>query len=195
MIDILSLRFSRPPAGRSDQRIEINFVIRTVYSRIFNKSCYPGTSVFPTEFPNEFLCSTVPKQGAQIQSLSGTRSHILQLSVLTPQLKTPQSSQMIQWQRICLPMQETEETWVQSLVWEEPLEKEMATRSSILVWKISRIEEHGGLQSMGSQVLGTTQHPYTHKHTHIHRDTREIKDVVGWTKTRHSQIIKQIIFF
>ena len=43
------------------------------------------------------------------------------------------------------------ETRVQSLGWEDPLEKEMATHSSILAWKISWTEEPGGLQSMGSQ--------------------------------------------
>ena len=43
------------------------------------------------------------------------------------------------------------ETWVQSLGWEDPLEKEMATHSSILIWKISQMEEPGRLQSMGSQ--------------------------------------------
>ena len=42
----------------------------------------------------------------------------------------------------------------QSLGWEDPLEKEMATHSSILVWKISWTEEPGGLQSMGSQRVG-----------------------------------------
>ena len=44
-----------------------------------------------------------------------------------------------------------QETWVQSLGWEDPLEKEMATHSSILAWKISWTEEPGGLQSLGSQ--------------------------------------------
>ena len=43
------------------------------------------------------------------------------------------------------------ETWVQSLGWEDPLEKEMATHSSILIWKISQMEEPGRLQSMGLQ--------------------------------------------
>ena len=47
-----------------------------------------------------------------------------------------------------------QETWVQSLGWEDPLEKEMATHSSILAWKISWTEEPGGLQSMGSQRVG-----------------------------------------
>ena len=45
------------------------------------------------------------------------------------------------------------ETWVQSLSWEDPLEKEMATHSSILAWRIPWIEEPGGLQSMGSQRI------------------------------------------
>ena len=47
-----------------------------------------------------------------------------------------------------------QETWVRSLGWEDPLEKEMATHSSILAWKISCTEEPGGLQSMGLQRVG-----------------------------------------
>jgi len=47
-----------------------------------------------------------------------------------------------------------QETQVQSLGWEDPLEKEMATHSSILAWKILWTEEPGGLQSMGSQRVG-----------------------------------------
>ena len=43
------------------------------------------------------------------------------------------------------------ETWVRSLSQEDPLEKEMATHSSILVWRIPWMEEPGGLQSMGLQ--------------------------------------------
>ena len=46
------------------------------------------------------------------------------------------------------------ETWVQSLGGEDPLEKEMATHSSILAWKIPRTEEPGRLQSVGSQRFG-----------------------------------------
>jgi len=44
---------------------------------------------------------------------------------------------------------------VQYLGWKDPLEKEMATHSRILVWRIPRIEEPGGLQSMGSQKSQT----------------------------------------
>ena len=46
------------------------------------------------------------------------------------------------------------ETWVQSLGQQDSLEKGMATHSSILVWRIPRTEEPGGLQSMGSQRIG-----------------------------------------
>ena len=46
------------------------------------------------------------------------------------------------------------ETWVRSLGQEDPLEKEMATRSSILAWRIPWAEEPGGLQSTGSQRVG-----------------------------------------
>ena len=47
-----------------------------------------------------------------------------------------------------------QETRVRSLGWEDPLEKEMATHSNILAWKISWTEKPGGLQSMGSQRVG-----------------------------------------
>ena len=45
-------------------------------------------------------------------------------------------------------------TWVRSLGWEDPLEKEMATHSSIPAWRIPWMEEPGGLQSTGSQRIG-----------------------------------------
>ena len=46
------------------------------------------------------------------------------------------------------------ETQVQSLGQEDPLEKEMATHSNILAWRILWAEDPGGLQSMGSQKVG-----------------------------------------
>ena len=48
-----------------------------------------------------------------------------------------------------------QETHVQSLDWEDPLEEEMATHSSILIWRIPWTQEPGGLQSMGSQTSWT----------------------------------------
>ena len=47
-----------------------------------------------------------------------------------------------------------QETRVQSLDWEDPLEKEMATHSRTIAWKIPWMEEPGRLQSMGSQRVG-----------------------------------------
>ena len=56
------------------------------------------------------------------------------------------------WQH--LPMQETQETWVQSLGQEDPLEEGVATHSSILACRIPWTAEPGGLQSMESQRIG-----------------------------------------
>ena len=50
-----------------------------------------------------------------------------------------------------------QETRVRFLGWKDPLEKEMATHSSALAWRILWTEEPGGLQSMGSQELDTTE--------------------------------------
>ena len=54
------------------------------------------------------------------------------------------------------------ETWVPSLGQEDPLEKEMATRSSILAWRIPWMEELGGLQSMGRKESDTTERLHFH---------------------------------
>ena len=64
-------------------------------------------------------------------------------------------------------MQETQETWGQSLGWEYSLEKRMATHPSILVWRIPRTEEPGGLQSTGlqkSQIRLKQLSMHTHTH-------------------------------
>ena len=60
-------------------------------------------------------------------------------------------------------MQEMQETWVPSLGQEDPLEKGMATHSSILAWRIPWTEEPGGLQSMGLQRV---RHNQVTEHTH-----------------------------
>ena len=61
-------------------------------------------------------------------------------------------------------MQETQETWVPSLGWEDPLEEGMATHSNILAWKIPWTEEPGGLQSMGLQLV---EHDQVNEHIHL----------------------------
>ena len=58
-----------------------------------------------------------------------------------------------------------QKTWVQFLGQEDPLEKEMATHSSMLAWKIPWTQEPGRLQSMGSQESDTTERLNTHTHT------------------------------
>ena len=71
-----------------------------------------------------------------------------------------------------------QETWVRSVDWEDPLEKGMATHSSILAWRIPWTEEPGGLQSMGSQRAG---HNWV---TNTHMNHREILLKCGfWFKT------------
>ena len=65
------------------------------------------------------------------------------------------------------------DTQAQSLGQEDPLEKEMATHSSILAWKIPWTEKPGGLQSMDHKQLDTTEHLSAHtcmcvlKHQHL----------------------------
>ena len=59
---------------------------------------------------------------------------------------------------------ETKETQVWYLGWEDPLEKGMATHSSILAWRIPRTDEQGGLQSMASQRVGHNWATNTHTH-------------------------------
>ena len=52
-----------------------------------------------------------------------------------------------------------QETWVQSLSWEDPLQEEMASHSSILAWKIPWTKKAGGLQSVESQNV---EHMHSH---------------------------------
>ena len=63
-------------------------------------------------------------------------------------------SQIAQWVKNLHEIQETKETCIHSLGQEDPLEKGMATHSSILVWKMLWTEEPGGLQSIILQRVG-----------------------------------------
>ena len=85
-------------------------------------------------------------------------------------------------------MQDRWETWVWSLVQEDPLEEGMATHSSILAWEIPWTEEPGGLQSVGLQTVGhdwsylAHMHTdpwihYTHAHRLMHEYTRKCFDI------------------
>ena len=66
------------------------------------------------------------------------------ISIISKSIETRRASHVVLWKRTCLPMQETWETWVQSLGLEDPLEEGMATHSSILAWRIPWTEKPGG---------------------------------------------------
>ena len=70
-------------------------------------------------------------------------------------------------------MQETQETWIHSLGWEDLPEEDMATHSSILAWESLWTEEPDGLQSMGLQRVRQTV----------------------WTRENASHVFKKYIFF
>ena len=63
---------------------------------------------------------------------------------------------------------------VQSLGWEDPLEEEMATHSSILAWKIPWTEEPGGLQSLELQRVQTQMSDWTHIHTYLNKHCQSV---------------------
>ena len=68
-------------------------------------------------------------------------------------------------------MQETQEMWVQSLGWEDPLEEKLATYFSILAWKIHGQRRLVGYSPYGRKDSDTTEVAgYAHACTHIHRD-------------------------
>ena len=78
------------------------------------------------------------------------------------------TSQVVQWSRIHLPMQETQKPRIPSISWEDPLEEEMAAYSSTLAWEIPCTEEPGGLQSIMSQRVG-----YNSARLHTQTPSRE----------------------
>ena len=74
------------------------------------------------------------------------------------------ASQMAQWKRICLSMQETQEIQVQSLGQEDSLEEKMATHFRILAWKIHRQRILSGYSLWGCKELDMTEGTHTHTH-------------------------------
>ena len=68
----------------------------------------------------------------------------------------PWASQVAQWSRTCLPMQELQEAWVRSLGWEDPLEKEIGNLLSIVAREIPWTEEPGR-QQWGQKQSDTTE--------------------------------------
>ena len=79
---------------------------------------------------------------------------LLWVRLLTWSIRLAGASLVVQIVK-CLPTMQ--ETWVWSLGWEDPLEKEMATHSSTLAWRIPWMEEPGGLQSIDLKELDVTE--------------------------------------
>ena len=95
------------------------------------------------------------------------------------------ASQVAEWLRTCLPMQETQETRVWPLGQKDPLEKKTTTHPSLLAWEIPWTEKPGRLQSMGSQRV---KHNWATKiFTHsLHRvDSKEIIKMKCLKRVRH----------
>src|SRR5574341_690706 len=89
-------------------------------------------------------------------------------------------------------MQETQEMQVQSLVWEDPLEEEMATHSNILAWRISWTEAPGRLQSMalqnGPDMTSVTEHARTNTHIHVYTH-------IYTHRHRHAYLVPLVLWF
>ena len=83
------------------------------------------------------------------------------------------ASQMAKQYIISLPMQETQEMWVQFLSWKDPLESEMASQSNVLAWKISMDREawQATYSSRGHKKSDKTEHSRT-KHMYIFLEFR-----------------------
>ena len=86
-----------------------------------------------------------------------------------------------------------QETWVQSLGREDPLEEEMATHSSVLAWRIPWTEEPGRLQSMGSQQSDTTERLSTH--THVFLTVLGLQCWVGFSPVTGSRGYSRAVVF
>ena len=88
-----------------------------------------------------------------------------------------------------------QETWVQSLGWEDPLQKEMATHSGILPWKIPWTQESGRLQrevhgvTKSQRLLNVCVCTYTHTDIHTHYSTKLswVHYFYSWNVTGNSQ--------
>ena len=82
-----------------------------------------------------------------------------------------------------------QETWVQSLGWEDPLEKEMATHSSILAWKIPWTEEPGGLYNPWGHKESDMTQGLIHKDLHSENCKTLVKDIMENITRNSSRVL------
>ena len=94
---------------------------------------------------------------------------------ISPDQAGGRASLMAQWGKNPPAVQDTQETWVWFLGWEDPLEKGMATRSSILAWRIPWTKETGRLQSTGLQRVG---HDWVTSTTTMAESKEELKSLL-----------------
>ena len=128
-------------------------------------------SSFLTTFPPRSKCLLIPwLQSSFSAILEPKKIKSLTLSIFYPSICHDLVAQMVKH----LPTMQ--ETWVQSLGWEDLLEKEMANHSSILAWKIPWMEEPGRLQSMGSQRVR-----YDWVTSHSHSFSMKWWDQIPWS--------------
>ena len=92
-----------------------------------------------------------PKFGAKVQRLGSQEA--CNCSNINQQVLAQKKSGPIMVAHLVKNLPVMQEIWVQSLGQEDPLEKRMATQSSILAWRIPWTEEHGGLQSLRLQRI------------------------------------------
>ena len=131
----------RLPCGRkeSDMTEWLHFFLSTLHDISFHKSknthmYYMLYNHSQTTYPGVLICY---------------KTLFLVASVVAQRVKNPIAIQ---------------QTWVWPLDWEDPLEEGMATRSSILAWRIPWIEESGVLWSIGSQRVGHISSDWAHTH-------------------------------
>ena len=138
--------------------------------------CYCAFDIFPLGCGGLFGGRRMPCGTPGPLPVTVDRNHSLSLTCTA--VRTSLWAKMVK----CLPtMQETQ---VQSLGWEVPLEKEMATHSSILAWKIPWMEEPGRLQSMGSQRV---RHDWE---TSLHQWCRNCLRLLLWMGNKFRVCIK-----
>ena len=122
--------------------------------------CHPtiSSSVIPFSFclqsfpaSGSFSMSQFFERGGQSIGVS------VSASVLPVNIQDWYIKNKSQWQRICLPMQETQETQVQFLGWEDPLEEEIAAHSGILAWRLPRTKEPDRYSPCGHKESDMTE--------------------------------------
>ena len=132
--------------------------------------------------PSDRKCpSEQPASSAWIRHTSRGYHGMLERHVFTTLLTLLKASLLVQMVKNLPAMQET---WVQPLGWEDPLEKGKATHSSILAWKIPWTEGPGGIQSMGSQRV---RHYWATKQQHISHQSWASLQTLEWS-SKHSWV-------